>query len=123
MSDRIILKGMTFYGYHGVASEEQTLGQRFVVDVEVRKDLRAAGATDDLRKTLDYSLLFRLTKEVVEGPSRKLLESVAQAIAERVLSGFDVESVTVRVMKPEVPIKGSILEYAAVEIVRERDGE
>jgi dihydroneopterin aldolase len=121
MSDRIILKGMTFYGYHGVASEEQTLGQRFVVDVEVCKDLRAAGATDDLRKTLDYSLLFRLTKEVVEGPSRKLLESVAQAIAERVLSGFDVESVTVRVMKPEVPIKGSILEYAAVEIVRERD--
>jgi len=121
MSDRIILKGMTFYGYHGVATAEQTLGQRFVVDVEVRKDLRAAGATDDLRKTLDYSLLFRLTKEVVEGPSRKLLESVAQAIAERVLSGFDVESVTVRVMKPEVPIKSSILEYAAVEIVRERD--
>ena len=53
--------------------------------------------------------MYRVVKEIVEGPSRKLLESVAESIAEAILDGFDVESVTVTVKKPEVPIKGSIL--------------
>ena len=64
--------------------------------------------------------MYRVVKEIVEGPSRKLLESVAESIAEAILDGFDVEAVTVTIKKPEVPIKGSILSHAAVEIRRER---
>ena len=55
MGDRILLNGMTFYGYHGVRPEEKELGQRFVVDVEMELDLRAAGTSDDLTDTVDYS--------------------------------------------------------------------
>jgi dihydroneopterin aldolase len=111
---------MVFYGFHGVSPAEQDLGQRFVVDLEAQRDLRAAGLSDDLADTVSYSHLYRVVKQVVEGSSRKLLESLAEAIAQSVLDEFDVESVRVMVKKPEAPIKGSILSYAGVEVFRER---
>ena len=122
MADKIQLAGMVFYGYHGVGPEEQQVGQRFVVGLEAERDLRAAGRSDDPDDTVNYSRMYRVVKEIVEGPSRKLLESVAESIAMAILDGFDVESVRVNVKKPEVPIKGSILAHAAVEIYRERSG-
>ena len=86
-------------------------------------DLKAAGRSDDPEDTVNYSKMFRVVKDIVEGPSRKLLESVAETIARAILDGFDVESVKVTVKKPEVPIKASILSHAAVEIYRERTNE
>ena len=120
--DKIKLTGMVFYGFHGIDPAERELGQRFVVDLEVTRDLRAAGVSDDLADTIDYSRMYRLVKETMEGPSHKLLESLAETIAQGILSGFDVESVTVAVKKPEVPMKGSILSHASVEIFRQRGG-
>jgi dihydroneopterin aldolase len=118
--DKIMLRGMMFYGFHGASSAEQEVGQRFVVDLDVYCDLREPGATDDLADTISYSKLFRLAKQVLEGTRRKLLEKVAETIAQRVLDEYPVDAVRVKVMKPEVPIKGSILAHAAVEIFRER---
>ena len=118
--DKISLQGMVFYGYHGVGVAERELGQRFVVDLEVERELRSAGLSDDPEDTINYSKVYRAVKEIVEGPGRKLLENVAEAIAERVLRDFDVESIRVTVKKPEAPMKGSILAHAAVEIFRER---
>ena len=118
--DKIQLDGMVFYGYHGASSVEQEMGQRFVVNLEVQRDLRSAGLSDDLQDTVSYSHIYRLVKEVMEGPSRKLLESLAETIAQRVLDDFDVDSVRVKVKKPEVPIKGSFLTHASVEVFRQR---
>ena len=117
--DKIELRGMTFYGFHGVSPAERELGQRFVVDVDIFRDLTTAGRTDDLGYTVDYTEVYRTVRDVVEGPSRNLLESVVAAIAERILAAHDIEAVRVRVRKPEVPMKGSILTHAAVEIFRE----
>jgi dihydroneopterin aldolase len=119
--DKIILAGMVFYGFHGANSEEKELGQRFIVDLEVEYDLRPAGASDNLPDTINYSRFYRIVKDVMEGPSINLLEAVAQRIASDVLEHYPVESALVRLKKPEVPIKGSILDYAAVEIVRRRE--
>jgi hypothetical protein len=47
--DRIILEGMVFHGRHGVLPAERELGQPFVVDVELRLDLRPAGLSDAAR--------------------------------------------------------------------------
>ena len=110
---------MTFYGFHGVNPAEKELGQRFVVDLDIFTDLTKAGRTDDLADTIDYTEVYRGIEEIVEGPSRNLLENVAAAIAQRVLAVHGVEAVRVRLMKPEVPMKGSILTHAAVEIFRE----
>ncbi len=48
---------MSLFAYHGVLSEERTLGQRFLVDLEVDADLRAAGERDELAQTVDYARL------------------------------------------------------------------
>ena len=120
MPDKIHLEGMIFYGFHGTNPAEQEVGQRFLVDLEVQRDLRQAGISDDLKDTVSYSRLYRVVKEVMEGPSRRLLENVAETIAQRILGSFDVDAVRVRVKKPEVPMKGSILAHASVEILRER---
>ena len=118
--DKIILSGMVFYGFHGASKEEKDLGQRFNVDLEVTRDLQSAGIHDDLDITVNYSHLYRTVKDIVEGPALNLLEAAAEQIASRILDRFEVESVTVRIKKPEVPIKSSILDYAAVEIHRHR---
>ena len=120
MEDKILLTGMTFYGYHGVRPEEKELGQRFVVDVEMDVDLRAAGSSDDLNQTVDYSHVYRVVKEIFEGPSRNLLEALADETAGAVLRTFAVEGVRVRVAKPHVSIKGAVLDGAAVEVYRRR---
>ncbi len=111
---------MVFYGYHGANPAERTLGQRFIVDLEVELDLRPAGQSDDLADTVDYSAMYAAVREVVEGPPRNLLESVAEAIARRILASFAVDAVRVRVRKPAAPIKGSVLAHAGVEVYRER---
>ena len=116
--DRIYLEGMIFYGFHGVSTEEKARGQRFIVDVELAADLAAAGHSDNLQDTIDYGEVYRLVKGVLEGPQHNLIESLAEKVCSRILSGYPVDSVRVKIKKPEVSIKGSILSSAAVEIVR-----
>ena len=119
--DRIILEGMQFYGFHGVNPEEKTLGQSYLVDLAVEFDLSLPGASDKLEDTVNYAHLYRTVRDLVEGDSRNLLESIAQSIADRVLSEFPVKAVRVSLKKPRPPIRGSVIDYAGVEIYRVRD--
>ena len=112
-----------FYGFHGMNPAEQELGQRFIVDLTATLDLGQAGTSDMLEDTVSYTRLYQTVKEVMEGPSRKLLENAAETIAGRLLDEQDVSAVQIRIKKPEVPMKGSVLDYAAVEIVRKRTNE
>ena len=121
--DRIHLKGMVFYGHHGVTPEEQALGQRIEVELEVEADLETAALEDDPQQTIDYGDLYRITREVVEGDPVRLLETIAQRVADRVQDEYDVGAVWVKVMKPGAPIDGSVLGHAAVEILREAEEE
>ena len=118
MADRIVLKGMTFYGYHGATLHERERGQPFVVDLEMELDLSGPGRSDDLRDTVDYSAVYGVAREVVEGPARNLLESVADGLAHRLLQDFPLDAITVRVAKPQVPIRDAMLQHAAVEVHR-----
>lgn len=118
--DRITLEGMVFYGYHGVNPEERELGQRFVVDLELEKDLSAAGLSDDLTQTVNYASAYKLAREVVEGQPCNLIETVAERLATALLSRLSIDGVRVRVRKPWAPVKGSVLDSVAVEIVRKR---
>ena len=119
--DRIILEGMEFYGFHGANPEERALGQPYVVDLAVELDLRRPGGSDRLEDTVSYSHLYRTVKLVMEGESKNLLEATAQTIADRVLAEFPIKGVRVRVKKPRPPIRGSVIDNAAVEIYRARD--
>lgn len=121
MSDVVFLSGLTFYAYHGVHSEERTLGQRFKVDVIVEADLREAGKTDNLTDTVSYSSVYKRVKSVVEGPPRQLIEAVAEDIATTLLAEFEMATaVTVTIHKPDAPIQGAMLDTVGVRIHRHR---
>lgn len=122
MRDWIRLRGMTFYAYHGVFASEQELGQRFEVDVEMRLNLRPAGAGDDLGATIDYTRVYQVVREKVLGQKFKLLERLAETIANAVLADFPVEQVIVRVRKPHVSL-GGLLDTVEIEITRDQDGD
>ena len=122
-SDRILLEGMLFYGMHGVDPAEKSLGQRFIVDVEIARSLRRPGESDDVHDTINYADVYRFAKNVLEGPSKNLIEALAEEIARKIADyrhgeRHGIEHIRVKVSKPEVPIKGSVLTAAAVEIVR-----
>jgi dihydroneopterin aldolase len=119
-ADSITLENMAFFGFHGTKASEGELGGRFFVDVVMRADLSKAGRTDRLADTVDYERAFAIVREHVEAKRFKLLEALAQTIAEALLGEFKrVGQVEVRVRKPGVPIRG-ILDYTEIEIVRGR---
>lgn len=121
MSHRISLKNMVFYGFHGVYEFERELGQRFYVDLDLKADLKQAGASDRLEETIDYVAVYNLTKDIVENQRFQLLEALSYKIAGEVLCLHPlVEEVVVRVRKPSVPIAAA-LDYVEVEAVRRRD--
>ncbi|MCC6315031.1 MAG: dihydroneopterin aldolase [Thermomicrobiales bacterium] len=119
--DEVFLEGLRFFAYHGVNPEEKTRGQRFTVDIRMTTDLRAAGATDDLARTVNYSAVHKTVRSIVEGPPRDLIEAVAEEIAAAILREFPtVARVTVTVRKPEVGLQGAFLDAAGVRVVRDR---
>ena len=121
MNDRITLRGMQFMGHHGVPAADRAAPQPFEVDLVVRLDLSTPARTDELADTIDYSALFDLAREVVEGQSFHLLEGLAGAIADAVLATHPVDDVEVRVRKPKAPLSGAF-EAVEVRIRRTRNG-
>ena len=120
MTDRIALINMRFQGKHGVLEEERAQPQPFEVDVELSLDLSLAGVSDDSSRTVDYREVFEIVRDTIEGPSRQLIESLAETIAARLLADFGtvgVGEVLVRVRKPNVNLPGA-LDAASVEITR-----
>ncbi|MDD9150714.1 2-amino-4-hydroxy-6-hydroxymethyldihydropteridine diphosphokinase [Sporolactobacillus sp. CQH2019] len=120
MVDKIAVTGMRFYGYHGALPEEKKIGQRFFVDVWLSVDLYGAGTSDSLSQTINYAKIYGLVRDVVEGPSFKLIEAVAEKVAKVLLNAFPrAEVCHVRVVKPDPPIAGHY-DSVSVEIERRR---
>ncbi|WP_349409090.1 dihydroneopterin aldolase [Pseudalkalibacillus sp. SCS-8] len=118
--DKIYIDNMQFYGYHGVYPEENKLGQRFNVDLVLECDLTEASKSDDIESTVHYGQAYELTKEIVEGKPKKLVETIAEDIAQALLEKFPIiQACTVKVIKPDPPIPGHY-DAVAIEIKRSR---
>ncbi len=117
MADRISLRNMVFYAYHGAYAVEHEMGRRFEVDVDLYTSVQAAGEADELGLTVNYADVYALVREIVEGSTRRLLETIAETVAARILTAFPVERVTVRVRKPHAPVGGPV-DYVEVELTR-----
>ena len=115
--DKIVIKGLRIFAYHGVNPEENEKGQPFVLDITLYKDLSLPGATDDLNDTVNYSRVAKTATRVMLAQKDDLIERAASRVAEAVLAEFPVREVTVRLKKPRAPIAGDF-EYVAVEITR-----
>ena len=118
MKDRIVLEAMQFYGFHGVNPEERSMGQLFLVNLAVEMDLAKPGGSDQLEDTVSYTHLYRTVQSVMEGEPRQLLEAVAQAVADKVLSSYPVDGVEVSVKKLRPPVRGAVTGHPSVEIYR-----
>ena len=107
-----------FYGFHGVFAEERTLGQRFIVSLELTTDDALDKEIRKLDDTVDYTKVYSLLKKIMETDQFYLLESVANIILDKVLAEFPlVKKAKVFIQKPSVAIQGIL---KSVELVMER---
>lgn len=119
-SDTILVNGLEFYAYHGASDQEQAVGHRYLVDVRLTVDTRAAAASDRLSDTVSYSKVARRIVQVATEEQFRLLEALAQRLADLLFSEFPlVEALHLRVQKMCPPMN-AIVASVGVEIARER---
>ena len=118
MSDIILLEGIQIPAALGVTAAERRMRRPVTLDLEVVRDLREAGRTDQIRKTVHYERIFEVVEDVAANYEHRLVESLGERIAEAILSKFAVDEVEVTVRKPK-PIAG-VLDYAGIRIRRRR---
>lgn len=102
----ISLEGLDFFAFHGFFEEEQKIGNRYSLDITIEADLKKASESDDLRETVDYSVLYQIASTVMKERS-KLLEHVALKVIDRIRERYpNVEKIIVSVTKFNPPIGG-----------------
>jgi dihydroneopterin aldolase len=119
VSDVILLEGIQVPAALGVTAAERRMRRPVLLDLEVARDLRAAGRSDRIRDTLHYKRIFEVVEDVAANQEHKLVEALAERIASAVLGKFDAAAVTVTVRKPK-PIAG-VLDHAGVRVTRTRE--
>ena len=122
VTDRIELRGLAVRGNHGVFDHERRAGQDFIVDITVWIDLAAAATSDDLADTIDYGGLAQRAADIIGGPARNLIETVAAEIAEDVMADERVHAVEVVLHKPDAPIPLTFKDVAVVARRSRRGG-
>ena len=104
----IEIEGMEFYAYHGHFSEEQIVGNRFIVDLTINADCSNAAKSDDLTDALNYLSVYHIVQDEMQIKSH-LLENVAGRILERLYNSFDIiEKAKVKISKLNPPMGGEI---------------
>ena len=103
--DILRLRNMRFFAHHGLFAAEKELGQHFEVDVELHRDLSAAGRADDPDATPDYARVYETVRQVVTGQRFKLVEAVAEHVARAIGEHFAPVDLVVRVRKPDPPLE------------------
>lgn len=116
--DKLYLKDVEIFANHGVFEEEKSLGQKFILSLELELDTREAAKTNDLNKSIHYGELCHNIEKEFQKESYDLIETAADKIAKYVLYNYNlVKGVKVLLKKPWAPI-GRHLDYVAIEIYR-----
>ncbi len=113
----IRMKNCAFFARHGVFDEEETLGQRFYVDVELTVDPDRPLGDDSIESTVDYSVAFEIIEKIVTGQRRFLIEALALAIGKALSASFPhIKRAAITVRKPNASVRG-VLDYVEVTVV------
>ena len=120
MQNIIRIRKATFYGYHGVRSEEQSVGGKFEADVDIYTDFSDAAKEDNLQKTIDYHKVYSFMYHLALEQKYYLIESLATKIADELMVKFEmISKVAVRVRKNNPPL-GGVVDCVEVEVIKER---
>lgn len=117
--DKILIKDLEVYGYHGVYAEENKLGQRFLISADIVTDYAKAAREDDIHGTINYGELCHELEKVFLEQKFNLIEAAATALAEYILLTYKglAKKVTVTLKKPWAPI-GKPIDYAGVQVTK-----
>lgn len=119
--DKIIIKGLEIFAYHGVNPEEKVDGQPFVLDITLDVDLSKPCQTDNVDDTVSYAKVVKLARAVMQQQSDDLIERAAQRVADAILEQFaKAIQVDITLKKPKAPIKAEF-DYVAVRLLRTRN--
>ncbi|MEP0861120.1 MAG: dihydroneopterin aldolase [Ignavibacterium sp.] len=120
MENIIRIKKATFYGYHGVRSEEQSVGGKFEADVDIYTDFSKAAKKDSLTDTIDYHKVYKFLYRMALEQKYYLIEALAMRIADELLINFQtINKVAVRIRKNNPPL-GGVVDCVEVEVIKER---
>ena len=120
--EKIIIKGLKLFAYHGVNPEEKVDGQNFILDITAELDVRKARLSDNIDHTVSYAKIIKTAKAVFTAESYNLIETAANKVGMAIMLEYPkLRSVTVLLKKPEAPINADF-EYVAFEdtITREQ---
>lgn len=111
----IHLNKMQFYAHHGVAEQENKIGNTFYVSLRLQIRINPSFQTDEVEDTLSYADVYTAVKDEIKTTS-KLLEHVCQRISSRLYNDFEtIEGIKVKVVK-EAPPMGGQIEEVGVEL-------
>ncbi|HEV2474509.1 MAG TPA: dihydroneopterin aldolase [Chthonomonadales bacterium] len=119
-SDIIRIEGLEFYGYHGESDHEQTVGHRYLVDIELRVDTRPAAASDRLSDTVSYSRVAKRIVQIGTEEQFRLLETLANRLADTLLEEYCAVSQLQLTVRKMCPPMNAIVRSVGVEIKRHK---
>ena len=114
---KIIIKEASFLCNIGVPEKERKIKQKIIVDLELFLITKKMAKPFN---TVDYSGVYDLLKDIVEKKEYKLIETIAENVAQEILNKFPAEKVLVRVKKPKALADRNV-KYVAVEIRRTKN--
>ena len=121
MQNIIRIKKATFYAYHGVLSEEQSVGGKFEADVDIYTNFSQAAEQDSLKQTVNYDKVYKFMYQLALEQKYYLIESLAMKIADELLKKFhNIEKVAVRIRKNNPPL-GGVVDCVEVEVTKSRE--
>lgn len=111
----IFLKEIRCYAYHGVAPQENLIGNEYVIDLKLKVDISQASQTDEVTDTVSYADVHELIKAEMAVPS-KLLEHVGGRMAAKLFEVFPaIEEIELRLSKRNPPM-GADIDVAGIEL-------
>ena len=106
--NKIALKGMQFYAYHGYYEEEQIMGAYYKLDVTVEVNFSKASQNDQLDDTLNYERIYQICKAIMAVPS-KLLEHIVVKIETQLINlNGNIEGLHIVLDKLNPPLGGKV---------------
>ncbi len=120
--EKIIIKGLKLFAYHGVNPEEKVDGQNFVLDITATLNADKAKKTDNVDDTVSYAKIIKTVRAVFCEKSYDLIETAANKVGVAIMETYTaLDSVTVLLMKPEAPVKADFIYVAVEETIKRED--
>ncbi len=108
-NDKIVIKDLEIFAFHGVFEGEKTVGQKFLISLELSLDLSLASKNNDLSKSVHYGELCEKVEMEFKKENYDLIETACEKICEFVLLEYDiVNEIKVTLKKPWAPIHKSL---------------